>query len=400
MYLSFNKMFFALFCCYFVTFLLPVLFFCLSLQAKESKELKKAKQQVTNICNMPVYLRKKEYKARYRYYLDIYQKGQRHYEFLDLYQYKGKNPFDVKSNKEHKELAENIRAKKQIELQSDSYDIEPKHKQQIYFLPYFQQWLKEYPNKDVRLANACYNYFIKFLEFKGLSNKITTKQITKDLAKKFREYLDKNLNGETPHNYFSKFIKLCNDATDARVFKVSPCHKIKNTRPEGLKKDILSMDEIQVLKEANCQNSEVKKAFLLSIYTGLRWIDVKTLKWKNIDKDVIRLFQSKTGREVVIYMNDYAMSLLSERGKRDELVFTLPSHSMALRVIKTLTENAGIDKHITWHSARHSYAVVLLTNKTDIKTVSSLLGHTTLKHTEKYTRVVDELKKQAAKSLK
>jgi hypothetical protein len=99
---------------------------------------------------MPVYLRKREYKTRYRYYLDIYHKKQRNYEFLDLYHYKGKNPFNVKNNKEHKELAENIRAKKQLELESDNYYIEVKHKKHIYFLPYFEQCVIDLRQQELK----------------------------------------------------------------------------------------------------------------------------------------------------------------------------------------------------------------------------------------------------------
>jgi|LSQX01.2.fsa_nt_gb integrase len=348
---------------------------------------------------MPVYLRKKQGKKRSRYYLDIYHNGQRFYEFLDLYQVASRNPFDTETNRQHKELAEQIRAKKQIELESGNYDIEPKHKQNILFLDYFEKWLKNYPNKDKRLAEACQTHFLKFLAQEGISLKITTKQVTKELAKRFRDYLDSKLNGETPHNYFSKFIKLCNDATEAKAFSFNPCKGIKNKRPDGLKKAILSLDEIQALKAADCPNIEVKKAFLFSLNTGLRWVDVKGLKWQNIDGDVMKISQSKTGKEAVVYLNDYALSLLPEKGERGDLIFRLPSHSYALRALKSLVEAAKIDKHITWHSARHSFAVNLLINRVDVKTMSSLLGHSGLKHTEKYTRVVDELKRQAVKAI-
>lgn len=348
---------------------------------------------------MPIYLRKKQGKKKSRYYLDIYHNGQRYYEFLDLYQVNSRTPFDTEINRQHKELAEKIRAKKQMELESGNYDIEPRHKQQILFVDYFEHWLDLYPNKDKRLATACNNHFLNFLDSSGLGRKITTKQVNKELAQRFRHYLDSKLNGETPHNYFTKFIKLCNEATEAGLFKVNPCKGIKNKRPDGLKKDILSIEEIQSLKNAVCPNKEVRRAFLFSLNTGLRWVDVKALRWKNIDGDMVKVTQSKTGKEAIVYLNDYAMGLLQEEGERDELIFKLPSHTMALDHLKTWVGNAKINKHITWHSARHSFAVNLLINKVDIKTMSSLLGHSGLKHTEKYTRVVDELKRQAVKAI-
>lgn len=347
---------------------------------------------------MGVHLRKRRYKGKERYYLDIYHNGYRQAQFLDLYYVKAGH---TKINKEHKELAEQIRAKKQLELQGDDYDISPKHKKQIYFLQYFEQWLKVYPNKDARIAKACKNYFIKFLNEKGYSERITTKQITKDLAKQFGAYLDEYLNGETPYNYFSKFIKLCNDAIEDRIFIINPCRGIKNHKPDGIKKDILSIEDIKKLKKEHCPNEEVKRAFIFCLYTGLRWVDVKeVLRWKNIDGEVLKLFQSKTKKEVVIYLNSYALSILPDQGKRDEIIFQkLPSHAGALKILDNWVKKAGINKHITWHSARHSFAVLLLSNNVDVKTMSSLLGHAGLKHTEKYTRAVDELKKQAVRTL-
>jgi site-specific recombinase XerD len=60
---------------------------------------------------------------------------------------------------------------------------------------------------------------------------------------------------------------------------------------------------------------------------------------------------------------------------------------------------AGISKHITWHCGRHSFAVNILNNGANIKTVSSLLGHSSLKHTEKYLHAVDKLRVEAINSL-
>lgn len=347
---------------------------------------------------MSVKLRKRKYKDKERYYLDIYYNGKRQAKFLDLYYSKGGS---AKVNKEHKELAEQIRATRQLEIQSEDFEISPKNKSQIFFLDYFDQWVKTYPNKDVRLAISCQKYFHKFIKDSWQYKNITPKQVTKELAKKFRAYLDEHLNGETPYNYYGKFIKLCNDATEDKIFSINPCRGIKNTRPEGLKKDILTIEEIKALRNTSCTNNEIKKAFLLSMYTGLRWIDVKeVLKWKNIDGDVLKLFQSKTRKEVVVYLNDASLALLPERGERDELVFNnLPSHTTALKTLDNWVKAAKINKKITWHSARHTFAVLLLSNNVDVKTMSSLLGHSGLKHTEKYTRVVDELKRDAIKNL-
>ena len=100
-------------------------------------------------------------------------------------------------------------------------------------------------------------------------------------------------------------------------------------------------------------------------------------------------------------LNDVHLKLIGEPedGDKSQRIFKLPSHTMCLKALRHWMARAGIDKHITWHCARHTFAVLLLNNGANIKTVSSSLGHASLKHTEKYTRVVDALKREAIDSL-
>ena len=72
---------------------------------------------------------------------------------------------------------------------------------------------------------------------------------------------------------------------------------------------------------------------------------------------------------------------------------------MCLKALRHWVSRAGIDKHITWHCARHSFAVNILTNGANIKVVSELLGHSSLKYTDKYVRAIDTAKQQAINSL-
>ncbi|MCH5233712.1 MAG: tyrosine-type recombinase/integrase [Muribaculaceae bacterium] len=89
----------------------------------------------------------------------------------------------------------------------------------------------------------------------------------------------------------------------------------------------------------------------------------------------------------------------SEEQTGESLKFLLPTHNMCLKALRHWTKRAGIEKHITWHCARHSFAVNILNSGANIKTVASLLGHSGLKHIEKYTRAVDSLKEAAINSL-
>lgn len=72
---------------------------------------------------------------------------------------------------------------------------------------------------------------------------------------------------------------------------------------------------------------------------------------------------------------------------------------MCLKALRHWVARAGIEKHITWHCARHSCGTNLLSNGANNKTIASILGHSGLAHTEKYTRTVDSLKQSAIASM-
>lgn len=151
------------------------------------------------------------------------------------------------------------------------------------------------------------------------------------------------------------------------------------------------------------QNPEVRRAFIFTLYTGIRFCDIKDLTFANVDYSnrTLTFNQKKTQGHssrsyVTIPLSDSLLSLVGKppRGGEGEKLFKLPSQEMCLRVLKHWTAKAGITKHITWHCGRHSFAVNILNNGANIKTVASLLGHSSLQHTEKYTRAVDESEKR------
>jgi integrase/recombinase XerD len=333
-------------------------------------------------------------------YLDIYENGQRKYEFLKFTLYgKTRTPIEAEHNRETLKLAESIAGKRQMEIQAGTYELSPAYKRNINFLMYYDKWVQDYPNKDIRIARYSLVHFKNYVSSEGFKNAITPADITEKLCIGFKRYLEERLNGETPYNYFTKFKKLMKQATKDKIFTVNPVEDVENSKKDGLKKDILNFEEIQKLASTPCGNSEVKRAFLFSLNTGLRFCDVVSLKWKHIDGDKLKIEQNKTEKELMSDLNKTALTLLGLRGKQNDSIFNLPSHTACLKSLRLWTEKAGIDKTITWHCARHSFAVNLLWVKSDIKTVSSLLGHSGLRHTEKYTRVVDELKKSAVNSL-
>ena len=157
------------------------------------------------------------------------------------------------------------------------------------------------------------------------------------------------------------------------------------------------------------ENPNISRAFMFCLFSGLRFVDVKDLTFANVDYSnrLLTFEQNKTkghsaNSGVVIPLNDSLLKLIgkpTEEQNKDSLIFPLPTYWMCTKALQRWVDRAGIEKRITWHCARHSFAVNILNNGANIKTVASLLGHSDLKNVEKYTRAVDKLKQEAINSL-
>jgi integrase len=137
----------------------------------------------------------------------------------------------------------------------------------------------------------------------------------------------------------------------------------------------------------------------------MRHCDIMRLTWSqlvNVDGSWrVDFTQKKTSGVEYTPISDQAYALCGEPRLPKNLVFEgLTPPSWVSRPLKKWIEAAGIKKHITFHCFRHSYAVLQLTNGTDIYTVSKMLGHTNVKTTQIYAKVVDEKKEKAANAIK
>ena len=228
----------------------------------------------------------------------------------------------------------------------------------------------------------------------------------------FTEYLQSRSIGEGAKSIYQRFKKVINYAIDHDVVVKNPCKGVTiKVDEELLRKEVLSIDEEQALINTHYlnENPEIRRAFILCLYCGLRFCDVKDLTFADVDysNKLLKFEQNKTkghskSSGVIIPLNDGLLDLITSPPKgsdKDTLIFDLPSYECCLKALGRWVKRAGITKHISWHCARHSFAVNILNNGANIKTVASLLGHSGLRHTEKYTRAVDKLKEDAINSL-
>jgi integrase len=157
-------------------------------------------------------------------------------------------------------------------------------------------------------------------------------------------------------------------------------------------KEHLEVDKYLALLATPCLNEEVKAAFIFCCYTGLRWVDVKKLEWKDIRGTVLttRIIQAKTGQPVTLTLHPIAKSTIEKQQAKcqavniqNPVVFSLPTADGANKILDQWMKSAKIEKYITWSCARLSFSILLQDKNVDDATVAYLMGHTTTEQVRK-----------------
>lgn len=333
--------------------------------------------------------------------LDIYHNGTRRYEFLtDLKLTKAANLIDRVTNKENLELAQRIAIKRAQELAASDYAMITDTGKKTDIVLWMQAYIDKYNKKDKRNMQGALNRFRDFL-IEDKKQGLTFGRLTELIISDFQDYLRQHSTGEGASSYFNRFKKMVKQAYRQKLLQNNPATEVKTIQGNSRKKDVLTLEEIRQLSATTTESNEVKRAFLFSCVTGLRWIDVTCLQWSNVNikNRYMTIQQSKTEKDVLINLNDTAIKLLGKPGEAGAFVFDLPTANGANKTLKAWIKRAGIEKKITWHNARHSFGTNLIFHGADVTTASSLLGHSTLKHTQRYVKAANELKQTATDKL-
>ena len=361
---------------------------------------------------MVVKLRKKTNGKKTSLYLDYYHAGLRKYEFLKLYLHKasadGKlSRIQKQENDYNLSLAEQIRSKRFFELQSQKFGLFDPGKMKASFMKYMKSELTKRFDEDL-------NYASWKSAFRQIQNYCPVDILFEDLnrgwVEGFRIYLKtdarsvngRKLSANTQSSYFNKLCSSIKAAHQQGIIPSNPAPGVKGISTEESERGFLTYDELKTLSLTDCQEPELKRAFLFSALTGLRWSDVAKLRWSELQHSrelnhYIRFTQKKTKGSEMLPISGQAVELLGERAGPEEQIFQKLKYSAwNNHKLQQWITSAGINKKITFHCARHTYATLQLTLGTDIYTVSKMLGHKNLKTTQAYARVVDQKKVEAA----
>lgn len=326
-----------------------------------------------------VTLRKKLTSKGQSLYLDIYSNGIRNYEFLG---------FTLTGNKKTDRItldnAEEIRIKKLAELQRDSFGLTIDKKISLRNL--IKEVIGTKPNDKTKdVYQKLLNHIIIF---DSIDRKISS--INLDYIERFKTYLLSKMTNNSARIYLTVLKSSFNFALRKEYFSNNPMQNFIFPKKIETEKDFLTIDELRKLELLDFQ-SESLRAFLFACYTGLRFSDIKKLKYEDISNGKLKVRMKKTDSFIYIPINNKANSLIGNIFNIKGNVFKLQSHMTVNRQLKYIFMLTGIKKNkVSFHLARHSFATIGLTLGIELETISKILGHRSLSTTQIYAKIVNE----------
>ncbi len=349
-------------------------------------------------------------------FLDYTINDERKYEFLKLYLIPEKTEKDRQQNKRTLRKAEVIqkqRAKDQLNQKVDL--LSSKDSRNILLSDWFTTCMErkvKFGFKNNSLFPAVRNLLLDFRP------EVKLRDVDRGFCLDFIDWLKNTYISPKTKKHLKPFsLKIycqmlngtLNDAVREGIISQNPWKLLgtsEKVKSNVHKREFLTIDELKCLMDTPCKNELIKKAFLFSCFTGLRKSDVYQLKWENIclqdTQPYISISMQKTSTPIYIPLSKQALRWLPKKGNAtlSDFVFGKRLSETAIFLcLKKLSSSAGINKHITFHCARHTFATMMLTLGADIYTVSKLLGHSSIEMTQIYAEIVDKRKEDAVKLL-
>lgn len=380
---------------------------------------------------MKVTLREKKLlQGKRSLYLDFYPPiqvdgKQTRREFLSLYVFeKPRNEIEREHNKETKILAQSICSKRQLELQANPHGFVSSRQRKGDFLAFLKAHIAERENNSQ--SNQEYWQMVYFYFSDYCNGSCTFAQLNAEFLEKFRSYLlscetykfrnrktdrgkseKRTLSPNTAKEFLERIITVVKKAHRKGFISVDPTDEVTRIKRQTPKREFLLLEELKTLAATSCETlpDSIRRAALFSALTGLRYSDIKNLTWGSVRESRERGFFlsfriKKTGEQLVLPISDEARALLGGSGAAAEKVFPdLKRVSNANYHLPKWTKAAGIERAISFHAFRRTFATAQISEGTDLYTVQKMLGHSNSRQTQIYAHLVDEKKREAANKI-
>ena len=327
------------------------------------------------------------------------------------------NPIDKQHNIETLQIAEQIRQKKDNEINKpeiytgyEKEQLKIRERGELNFVEYFKQLTDKRKASNHDNWVSAYHYLETFtggtLKFADLNQQfcegfkdylLTTKSKKSSKSKA-------TLSQNSAVSYFNKVKATLKQAYKDGYLQTNLNAKIEPIKQAETQRNFLTLEELNALAKAYSPSDILKRAALFSALTGLRFSDIEKLVWGEVEfikgnGYFIQFKQQKTKGVEMMPIAEQAFGLMGERREPTDKVFEGLNYTEIHRPLIVWLTKAEITKNITFHCFRHTYATLQLSNGTDIYTVSKMLGHRELKTTQVYAKIIDQTKREATNKI-
>ena len=267
----------------------------------------------------------------------------------------------------------------------------------------FTEYISEQIKKRNLSKETQRTYKSQITKLEQFSKGVKFADLTYTFLKDYENYMFQTLknNKNTASKCMSMLRTFVGWCIDADLIKSNPFEKIKIKKFKG-NREHLTPEELKTLEELykagtlKAGRHYVLKYFLFSCYTGLRYTDVKDFTFGNIygtgKNTVIKLEQHKTKFVVSIPVLSKANELIGKNYGKNEKVFKVLTNQKTNENLKEIMKTAGINKYVSFHVARHTFATNAIFYGIPVEIISSILGHTEISTTQIYAKTTDKLK--------
>ena len=297
--------------------------------------------------------------------------------------------------------------------ETDAAQAEQKEKMQQNFIDYFEEVIKKRHARSSDSIRKNWKHTLDLLK-KHIGQTLPFSKIDIRFAEDFKLFLmsapcggkkSGAITQNTASTYFAIFKSALKQAFVDGYFTIDLSAKIKGMAKLQTRREFLTTEELNQLAATPADDDTMKRAALFSALTGLRHCDIQKMQWKELqingEQITLNFTQQKTKGVEYMPISKQAFQLCGAPGKPNDLVFNkLRNLSFLAYPLNKWLQAAGITRKITFHCFRHTFATLQLTGGTDIYTVSKMLGHSDLKTTQIYAKVIDKKKQKAAETIK
>lgn len=346
-------------------------------------------------------------------YLAINVNGRRTYDYLKLYLVPETDQTAKLQNRQTMEAVYAIKAQRILQITNGAAGIKKDLRNKMRLVDWLKIYQDRQVNKGKRGAKRWGRTMIFVIEGYDGGKDATLADIDLQWLTDFMIYLMNDyvtykktkLTNGTVDNYLRCLKAAFNVAVEEGIMPTNPMLALDRSHLKGTtyEREFLSVEEVKKLIDTPCRRPDIKGAFLFSCFCGLRISDVRSLQWKHVvtagEKMYLKITQFKTRRPLSIPLSRQALRWMPERGGAGEDEYIFPPLSKNMTVLDDWAKEAGINKHITFHVSRHTFATMELTMGADIYTTSKLLGHTSVATTQIYAKVINSKKEEAVSLL-